>query len=53
MNLADVIILVLVILIVAWVVLNALKKHKSAKQEANHKCSGCAYKGFCGKRPKD
>ena len=52
MNLADVIILILVILIVAAVVLSALKKRKSAKQDTNHKCSGCAYKGFCGKPPK-
>lgn len=53
MNLADGIILVLVILIVAWVVFSALKKRKSAKKDVNDKCSGCAYKGFCGKRPKD
>lgn len=53
MNLADVMILILVALIVAAVVLGAIKKRKSSKNKQNHKCSGCAYRGFCGKPPKE
>lgn len=55
MNLADSVILILVVLIVVSVIVSALKKRREAHQNRNmgNKCSGCAYKGFCGKLPKE
>ena len=55
MNLADSIILITVILIVGLVIFGSVKKRLEARKnnENNHRCSGCAYKGFCGKLPKE
>ena len=49
MNLADIIILTLVVLIVAWVLLRAFRHKKDKNSIKSDSCPGCAYKGFCGK----
>lgn len=52
MNIADVVIVLIVLGIITAVILNSLKKHKEHKRCADHRCEGCAYKGFCGKPEK-
>ena len=52
MNLADAVIVLIVLAIISGVILNSIKRHKERRRCADHRCEGCAYKGFCGKAEK-
>lgn len=52
MNTADIVILIIVILIVIAIFFRAYRKRHLNKSSQSNCCSGCAYKGFCGKNSK-